>query len=69
MLLEPILINRPIDITPLGTRLCQPPEAVVDILPKPQHGAFTKENREVVIDADHFRQPDVGAAKLYAQWL
>ena len=51
MLQHPILINRPIVVTPLGTRLCRPSEAVLDILPKPQQGAFTKEDGEAVIDA------------------
>ena len=51
MLQHPILINRPIVVTPLGTRLCRPSEAVLDILPQPQQGAFTKEDGEVVIDA------------------
>lgn len=51
MLQHPILINRPIVVTPLGTRLCRPSEAVLDILPQPQQGAFTKEDSEVVIDA------------------
>ncbi|CAA2103664.1 arsenate reductase (glutaredoxin) [Variovorax paradoxus] len=50
MLQEPILINRPIVITPLGTRLCRPSEAVLDLLPQPQRGAFTKEDGEAVID-------------------
>jgi arsenate reductase len=48
---HPILINRPIVVTPLGTRLCRPSEAVLDILPAPQQGPFTKEDGEVVIDA------------------
>ncbi|BCV50637.1 glutaredoxin-dependent arsenate reductase [Shewanella algae] len=52
MLEYPILINRPIVVTPLGTRLCRPSEQVLDILPKPQLGAFTKEDGEVVIDAN-----------------
>lgn len=52
MLSHPILINRPIVVTPLGTRLCRPSEAVLDILPAPQQGAFTKEDGEVVIDAE-----------------
>lgn len=47
----PILINRPIVITPLGTKLCRPSEVVLDILPDAQRGAFTKEDGEVVIDA------------------
>ena len=51
MLQEPILINRPIVVTPLGTRLCRPSEAVLDLLPQPQQGAFTKEDGEAVIDA------------------
>lgn len=46
----PILINRPIVVTPLGTKLCRPSEAVLDILVNPQLGAFTKEDGEVVID-------------------
>ncbi len=50
MLKDPILINRPIVVTPLGTRLCRPSEAVLDILPNPDIGAFTKEDGEVVID-------------------
>ena len=50
MLAHPILINRPIVVTPLGTRLCRPSEAVLDILPAPQRGAFTKEDGEPVIN-------------------
>jgi arsenate reductase (glutaredoxin) len=50
MLAHPILINRPLVVTPLGTRLCRPSEAVLDILPQPQQGPFTKEDGEVVID-------------------
>ncbi|MDI1268168.1 MAG: arsenate reductase (glutaredoxin) [Polaromonas sp.] len=46
MLAHPLLINRPIVVTPLGTRLCRPSEAVLDILPAPQQGAFTKEDGE-----------------------
>lgn len=52
MLAHPILINRPIVVTPLGTRLCRPSEEVLDILPSPQKGPFTKEDGEVVIDAE-----------------
>jgi len=48
MLAHPILINRPIVDTPLGTRLCRPSEAVLDILPNPDIGSFTKEDGEVV---------------------
>lgn len=51
MLMHPILINRPIVATPLGTRLCRPSESVLDILPSPQRGAFAKEDGEIVIDA------------------
>ena len=51
MLAHPILINRPIVVTPLGTVLARPSEAVLDILPNPDIGPFTKEDGEVVIDA------------------
>lgn len=51
MLQYPILINRPIVVTPLGTRLCRPSEVVLDILPGQQKGAFTKEDGEQVVDA------------------
>ena len=50
MLAHPILINRPIVVTPLATRLCRPSEAVLDILPLPQRGAFSKEDGEQVIN-------------------
>ena len=50
MLQHPILINRPIVVTPLGTRLCRPSEVVLDILPEDQKGVFTKEDGETVID-------------------
>lgn len=50
MLHEPILINRPIVVTPLGTRLCRPSEVVLDLLPQPQQGAFTKEDGEAVVN-------------------
>lgn len=49
---HPILIQRPIVKTPLGVRLCRPSEVVLDILPQPQQGAFTKEDGEVVIGKD-----------------
>ena len=45
---HPILMNRPIVVTPLGVRLCRPSEAVLDILPNAQIGPFTKEDGEVV---------------------
>ena len=51
MLEHPILINRPIVVSPLGVRLCRPSEAVLDILPNLQRGAFAKEDGELVIDA------------------
>ena len=51
MLQHPILINRPIVVTPLGARLCRPSEAVLDILPQPQQAAFSKEDGEAVIDS------------------
>jgi arsenate reductase (glutaredoxin) len=52
MLAHPILINRPFVVTSKGTRLCRPSEAVLDILPTPQQGAFTKEDGEMVINAE-----------------
>ena len=51
MLQHPILINRPIVVTPLGTRLCRPSEQVLDILPQALQGPFTKEDGEVVTPA------------------
>ncbi|WP_282277558.1 MULTISPECIES: arsenate reductase (glutaredoxin) [Pseudomonadota] len=48
---HPILMNRPIVVTPLGTKLCRPSETVLDILPQPQRGAFNKEDGEPVVDA------------------
>tara|TARA_B100000315_G_scaffold238453_1_gene256262 strand:+ start:170 stop:598 length:429 start_codon:yes stop_codon:yes gene_type:complete len=50
MMEHPILINRPLVVSPLGVRLCRPSEAVLDILPSPQQGAFTKEDGEQVAD-------------------
>ncbi len=50
MMAHPILINRPLVVTPIGVRLCRPSEAVLDILPSPQRGAFTKEDGERVVD-------------------
>ena len=52
MLSHPLLINRPIVVTPAGTKLCRPSEVVLDILPLPQLKAFTKEDGEQVIDAE-----------------
>lgn len=51
MLDHPVLINRPIVVTTLGTRLCRPSERVLDILPQAQRGAFSKEDGEPVVDA------------------
>ena len=52
MMEHPILINRPIVVTPWGVKLCRPSEVVLDILPLPQKGPFAKEDGEQVIDAD-----------------
>lgn len=49
MLQHPLLINRPIVVTPLGTRLCRPSERVLEMLPEPQRGPFVKEDGEVVV--------------------
>jgi len=59
MLAHPILINRPIVVTPKGTRLCRPSETVLDILPNPNIGPFIKDDGEVVIDetGKRIRQP------------
>ena len=50
MMTHPILINRPIVVTPSDVKLCRPSEAVLDILPAPQRGEFRKEDGELVID-------------------
>lgn len=55
MMAHPILINRPIVVTPLGTRLCRPSEAVLDLLSQEQRGSFVKEDGQVVID-EHGRR-------------
>lgn len=47
---HPVLLNRPFVVAPKGTRLCRPSEVVLDILPNPEIGPFTKEDGEVVID-------------------
>lgn len=49
---HPILMNRPIVVSSLGTRLCRPSETVLDLLPNPQRGAFNKEDGEAVVDAE-----------------
>jgi arsenate reductase (glutaredoxin) len=51
MMAHPILINRPIVVTPLGVKLCRPSETVLDILPNPQRGAFAKEDGEAVANS------------------
>lgn len=52
MMEHPILINRPIVVSPLGVRLCRPSEEVLDLLPSGQDKPFTKEDGEVVVDSD-----------------
>lgn len=51
MMAHPILINRPVVVSPLGVKLCRPSEEVLDLLPEPQRGAFAKEDGEQVVDA------------------
>ncbi|SOB88371.1 arsenate reductase [Sphingomonas guangdongensis] len=51
MMAHPILINRPLVVSPLGVKLCRPSEAVLDLLPSGQLGAFAKEDGEQVVDA------------------
>jgi arsenate reductase len=51
MMDHPILINRPLVVSPLGVRLCRPSEVVLDILPAPQRGPFAKEDGELVVNA------------------
>lgn len=51
MMAHPILINRPLVVSPLGVKLCRPSEAVLDLLPSDQLGAFAKEDGEKVVDA------------------
>lgn len=62
MMQHPTLINRPIVVTPLGVKLCRPSEAVLDILPNPQKGAFSKEDGEPVVDAAGHRVAKRGIA-------
>lgn len=57
MMEHPILINRPIVVTPWGVKLCRPSEKVLEILPLPQKGAFAKEDGEPLIDAQGRRVP------------
>jgi arsenate reductase len=51
MVSHPLLINRPIVVSPLGVALCRPSERVLDLLPQPQQGVFAKEGGEQVVDA------------------
>ena len=60
MLANPVLINRPFVVTPLGARLCRPSEEVLDILPLPQMGPFNKEDGEAVIDSEGRRVKENG---------
>ena len=55
MMAHPVLINRPLVVSPLGVKLCRPSEAVLDLLPEGQRGAFAKEDGELVIDASGAR--------------
>ena len=55
MMAHPVLINRPLVVSPLGVKLCRPSEAVLDLLPAPQQGAFAKEDAEQVVDASGAR--------------
>ena len=55
MMAHPVLINRPLVVSPLGVRLCRPSEAVLDLLPEPQRGAFAKEDGEQVVDPSGHR--------------
>ncbi|WP_027135636.1 arsenate reductase (glutaredoxin) [Geminicoccus roseus] len=50
MAAHPILMNRPVVVSPLGARLCRPSETVLDLLPSPQRGAFAKEDGQPVVD-------------------
>jgi arsenate reductase (glutaredoxin) len=60
MMAHPILINRPIVVSPLGVKLCRPSEAVLGLLPNPQQAAFTKEDGERVVDASGRRVAPMG---------
>ncbi|WP_068075676.1 arsenate reductase (glutaredoxin) [Novosphingobium lentum] len=55
MMLHPILINRPLVVSPSGVKLCRPSEAVLDLIPADQQGAFAKEDGELVVAADGHR--------------
>ncbi len=51
MMAHPILINRPVVVSPMGVKLCRPSEAVLDLLPAAQLAAFSKEDSRAVVDA------------------
>ncbi|KTT69677.1 arsenate reductase (glutaredoxin) [Sphingomonas sanguinis] len=55
MMAHPVLVNRPLVVSPLGVKLCRPSEVVLDLLPEPQRGAFAKEDGEQVVDASGHR--------------
>ena len=55
MMVHPVLINRPLVVSPSGVKLCRPSEAVLDLLPASQQGAFAKEDGELVVDASGAR--------------
>ena len=60
MMAHPILINRPIVVSPLGVKLCRPSEAVLELLPNPQQAAFTKEDGERAVDESGRRVSPAG---------
>ena len=64
MIAHPILINRPLVVSPLGVKLCRPSEAVLDLLPAPQRAAFAKEDGERVIGEDGQRVLDAGRQRV-----
>lgn len=55
MMDHPILINRPLVVSPLGVKLCRPSEEVLDLIPAGQQGTFAKEDGEQVVDAEGVR--------------
>jgi arsenate reductase len=61
MMAHPILINRPLVVTPIGVKLCRPSELVLDILPAPQRGAFVKEDGEAAVDGHGNRLAQVAS--------
>ncbi len=62
MMQHPILINRPIVVTPVGVKLCRPSETVLDILPAPQKGEFRKEDGKLVVTAEGHRAVSVSTS-------